>query len=493
MGEVVRVRFAPSPTGAPHVGNLRTALFNWLWARHAGGRFILRVEDTDQAREVENGLELIVESLRFLGLNWDEGPDIGGPCGPYRQSERLPIYQEHVRELVVKGSAYYCYCTPERLEQMRQEQQRRGEPTRYDRRCRWYSERERAEHEAAGEPRVVRLAVPLEGETTLHDFIHGDITIQNKDVDDQVLMKSDGFPTYHMAVVVDDHLMQITHVMRGDDWIPSFPKHILLYQAFGWEPPRHGHVPNVMGPDKRKLSKRHGATSVIQFRDSGYLSEALVNFLALLGWAYDDHTELFTRDQLIDLFDLEKIGKSPSIFDFAKLDWMNGYYIRTMDPDRLADLLIPFLERAGLRPDRSTVRAIVPLVQERLKRLDEIVERVDFIFSKKLEYDDKLLIGPKMTVAESSKALLKAEQVLGGLGSFDDEAKMEQALRAAAEGQGLKPAQFLGVLRVAVTGKTVTPPLIGTIKILGRDKTMGRIADALAALERQVDKSGVER
>lgn len=482
----VRVRFAPSPTGAPHVGNLRTALFNWLWARHSGGKFILRVEDTDQAREVENGLELIMESLGFLELNWDEGPEVGGAYGPYRQSERLAIYQKHAWELTAKGAAYYCYCTPERLEQMRREQQARGEPSRYDRRCRWYTAQQRAEHEAAGEPRVVRLAVPMDGETTLHDFIHGDITIRNQDVDDQVLIKSDGFPTYHMAVVVDDHLMAITHVMRGDDWIPSFPKHILLYEAFGWEPPRHGHVPNVMGPDRRKLSKRHGATSVLQFRDEGYLSEALVNFLALLGWSYDDHSELFTRRQLIDLFSLDKIGKSPSVFDFAKLDWMNGYYIRQLAPEELTDRLVPFLAHAGLSHDRPTVRAIVPLVQERLKRLDEIVEKVDYIFKDGLAYDPRLLVGQKMTAEESLAALGAAADAIGRLVSFDDEAEMERVLRAAADGQGLKPAQLLGVLRVAVTGKTVTPPLIGTLKILGRERTMSRVREALKQLESMV-------
>lgn len=490
-GRPVRVRFAPSPTGAPHVGNLRTALFNWLWARHTGGKFVLRVEDTDQAREVENGLELIIESLRFLGLDWDEGPDVGGPYGPYRQSERLSIYQQHGQELVAKGAAYYCYCTPERLEQMRKEQQARGEPTRYDRRCRWYTAEERARHEAAGEPRVVRLAVPLKGETTLHDFIHGDITIQNKDVDDQVLMKSDGFPTYHMAVVVDDHLMQITHVMRGDDWIPSFPKHILLYQAFGWEPPLHGHVPNVMGPDKRKLSKRHGATSVIQFREQGYLSETLLNFLALMGWSYDDHTELFTRQQLIELFTLDKIGKSPAVFDLAKLDWMNGYYIRSLEPDDLAGRLMPFLDRAGLKADRATVRAIVPLVQERLKRLDEIVGWVDFVFMDKLEYEPDLLIGPKMTAAGTLKALRAAQSVLESPAVWDDEAGMEGELRAAAEGLGLKQGQFFGVLRVAATGKTVTPPLVGTLRVLGRDKTLARMGQALLYLEAKLSGSRV--
>ncbi len=480
----VRVRFAPSPTGAPHIGNLRTALFNWLWARHTGGKFILRVEDTDQQREIENGLELIMESLRFLGLDWDEGPDVGGPYGPYHQSERLEIYQQYAQELLAKGAAYYCYCTPERLEEMRREQQARGEPSRYDRRCRWLTPAERAEREAERLPRVVRLAVPLEGETTLHDFIHGDITIENKDVDDQVLIKSDGFPTYHMAVVVDDHLMRITHVMRGDDWIPSFPKHILLYQAFGWEPPLHGHVPNVLGPDKKKLSKRHGATSVTQFREAGYLPEALLNFLALLGWSYDDHTELFSREQLIEVFTLDKIGKSPAIFDLTKLDWMNGHYIRALAPDDLAARLMPFLERAGLRPDPRLVREIVPLVQDRLKRLDEIVDKADFFFKERIEYDPQLLVGQKMSAAESLRALRAAAEVLEGLASFDDEAQMEYALRAAAERLGLKAGQFLGILRTAVTGKTVTPPLIGTLRVLGRERSMARIRQALAALDK---------
>ncbi len=486
-GTEVRVRYAPSPTGAPHIGNLRTALFNWLWARHSGGKFILRVEDTDQEREVENGLELIMESLRFLGMDWDEGPDVGGPYGPYRQSDRLPIYQQYAQELIANGHAYYCYCTPERLEEMRKAQQARGLPSRYDYHCRYLTPEERAEREAQGLPRVVRLAVPREGQTTLHDFIHGDITIENKNVDDQVLMKSDGFPTYHMAVVVDDHLMKITHIMRADEWIPSFPKHILLYQAFGWEPPMIGHVPNVLGADKRKLSKRHGATSVAQFRASGYLPEALVNFMALLGWSYDDHTELFTRQQLIELFSLDHIGKSPAVFDMTKLEWMNGHYIRALSPHDLADRLMPFLENAGLYPDRETVERLVPLVQDRLKRLDEIVDRTDFFFKDRIEYDPKLLIGQKMTAVESLHALRTAGEVLDGLKSFDDEAQMDFELRSAADRLKLKPAQFFGILRVAVTGKTVTPPLIGTMMILGRDRTLARVRQGLTSLERMAE------
>ncbi len=479
----VRVRFAPSPTGAPHIGNLRTAFFNWLWARHTGGKFLLRVEDTDQAREVENGLDLILESLRFLGMDWDEGPDIGGAYGPYRQSERLPIYQRYAEELVAKGAAYYCYCTPEELAQMRREQEARGEPTRYDRRCRWLTPQERAQREAEGRPRVVRLAVPLEGSTTLHDFIHGDITIPNENVDDQVLLKSDGFPTYHLAVVVDDHLMEITHVMRGDEWISSFPKHILLYQAFGWTPPEFGHMPVVLGPDKKKLSKRHGASSVLQLRDEGYLEEAVINFMALLGWAFDSERQLFTRQELIELFTLDHVHSSPAVFDRAKLDWMNGHYIRALSAEELAKRLLPFLKRAGIPADLETTKRIAPLVQERIKRLDEVVPLVDYLFSSQIEYDPKLLLDNKMTPTQTLEALKSAGEVLDGLASFDDGEAMERELRAAGQKLGLKPAQFFGALRAALTGKTVTPPLVGVMQVLGREKTLARIQAALNKLK----------
>ncbi|MGE5263957.1 MAG: glutamate--tRNA ligase, partial [Acidobacteriota bacterium] len=447
----VRVRFAPSPTGMPHVGNLRTALFDWLWARHTGGKFILRVEDTDQKREVENGLELIMESLRFLGLDWDEGPDVGGAWGPYRQSDRLALYQEHVQELIGKGAAYYCYCTAARLEAMRKEQQARGEATRYDYHCRYLSAEERTAHERAGDAKVIRLAVPRDGTTTLQDFIHGDISIANRDVDDQVLLKSDGFPTYHLAVVVDDHLMKISHVMRGDDWIPSFPKHVILYHAFGWEVPPHGHLPNVLGPDKKKLSKRHGATSVIQFRDDGYLGEALVNFLARLGWSLDDKSEIFSREQLVAAFTLDKIEHAPAIFDHAKLDWMNGYYIRQLPDEELAKRLLPFLTRSGLVVDLAKVRRIIPLFKERIKRLSEIVTLADFLFVEELEYDPRLLVGQKMDRTSALSALRGAAAVLEKYGAFDDEEKIEAELREMAEKIGLKNQQFFGTLRVAVT------------------------------------------
>ncbi len=472
----VRVRYAPSPTGAPHVGNIRTALFSYLWARHTGpsGKFILRIEDTDQAREVENGLELILDSLRYLGITWDEGPDVGGAYGPYEQSKRLPTYREHADWLVAHGSAYRCYCTPQRLEQMRAEQQAKGLPTRYDLKCRFLSDDERTAHERAGDSYVIRLAVPQEGKTTLPDFIHGDLTIANKDVDDQVLLKSDGFPTYHLAVVVDDHLMKISHVMRGDDWIPSFPKHVLLYQAFGWDIPPHGHVPLVLGQDKKKLGKRHGSTSVVQFRDEGYLPQAMFNFLARLGWSYDDKSEVFSREQLCELFTLDKIEHAPAIFDYGKLDWLNGYYIREMPDEQLALQLHKFLPQA----DAEMLRALVPLVKPRIKKLNEISTMVDFLFAEDVEYDPQWLIG-KGDAASTLAALQAAQATLTKYASYDDEEKVEAELRADAERLGQKNAQFFGTLRVAATGKTVTPPLMGTMKIMGREKTLRRIARAI--------------
>jgi glutamyl-tRNA synthetase len=466
----------------PHVGNLRTALFDWLWARHTGGKFILRVEDTDQKREVDNGLELIMESLRFLGLDWDEGPDIGGAYGPYRQSDRLHIYKQHTDQLIASGQAYYCYCTAERLEQMRKGQEERKEQTRYDRKCRFLSPAERAAHEQAGDAKVVRLAVPLEGKTTLSDFIHGDLTIANENVDDQVLLKSDGFPTYHLAVVVDDHLMNISHVMRGDDWVPSFPKHVLLYQAFGWDIPPHGHVPNVLGPDKKKLSKRHGATSVLQFRDDGYLSEAMVNFLARVGWSLDDKSELFSRDELVKVFTLDRIEHAPGVFDHAKLDWMNGTYIRQLPEHELAARLMPFIERANLHADAGTVRGLVPLVRERMKKLSEIVTLGDFLFVDDVEYDPQLLIAKGADTASALAALRAAIDVLSQYAEYADEEKIESELRVQAEKLGQKNAQFFGSLRVAVTGKTVSLPLMGSMRLLGAEKTVRRVRRAIVAL-----------
>ncbi|MFC1848428.1 glutamate--tRNA ligase, partial [Chloroflexota bacterium] len=325
----IRVRFAPSPTGHPHIGNIRTALFNWLFARHHGGTFILRIEDTDQTRKVEGALESILESLRWLGLDWDEGPETGGDYGPYFQSERLGLYHKRFQQLLDSDHAYRCYCSTERLAQMRDEMAERKESVRsYDRRCRYLSPAERVQFESQGIAPVIRFKVPLEGQTTFHDLIKGDITFDNSELDDIVLLKSDGYPTYHLANIVDDHLMEISHVMRADEWLSSTPRHVLLYQALGWEPPQFAHLPMILGPDKAKLSKRHGATSIVEYRDQGYLPQAMMNFLAMLGWSLDDKTEIFSAEELVQHFSIDRISKAPAVFNRDKLDWINGLYIR---------------------------------------------------------------------------------------------------------------------------------------------------------------------
>ncbi|HIE03586.1 MAG TPA: glutamate--tRNA ligase, partial [Candidatus Latescibacteria bacterium] len=324
---MVRVRFAPSPTGRLHVGSAHTALFNWLFARHHGGAFVLRIEDTDRSRVVEGALEDILEGLRWLGLDWDEGP--------YFQSERVEIYRRHADVLLERGWAYRCFCSPERLERMRREQQARGEPPKYDRRCRDLPPDEVKGRVEAGEPNVIRLKVPLEGETKFVDLIRGEIVFRNSELDDLILLKSDGFPTYHLASVVDDHLMGITHVLRAEEWISSTPKHVLLYEAFGWEPPNFAHLPLILGPDKSKLSKRHGATALLDYRDKGYLPEAMANFLALLGWSPGDGREKLSGEEMIEEFSLEGMGKRGSVFDETKLEWLNGLCIRELPPEQL--------------------------------------------------------------------------------------------------------------------------------------------------------------
>ncbi len=482
----VRVRFAPSPTGQPHIGNIRTVVFNWLFARHYGGKFILRIEDTDQTRYVPEALDSIMGALRWLGMDWDEGPDVGGPYGPYIQSQRLPIYKAKAEELIAKGMAYRCNCTPERLEEVREAQRLRGQPPMYDRHCRNLP----PDAISPDEPHVIRLKVPLEGKTVVHDLLRGAIEFENALIDDQVLLKSDGFPTYHLAVVVDDHLMQITHVIRASEWLPSTPKHVLLYQAFGWEMPTFVHVPLVNGQDGKKLSKRHGAVSVDEFRRAGYLPEALFNFLALLGWAPGSglEQEILSREELIRLFDPAHINLAPAVFAYDKLDWMNGVYIRSLSPEDLLQRLIPFWQEAGLVPNPvprellPTLEKLVPLVQERIKTLRDVIELTDCVFVDIPTPPAEQLIGKKMTAQESLEALKIAHARLANLLNFEAE-PMEQMMRALCEELGLKPAQLFTILRVATTGKTVTPPLFGTMEAIGRERVLERLRAAEAALE----------
>ncbi len=481
----VRARYAPSPTGEPHLGNIRTALFDWLLARHHGGTFILRIEDTDQARYVESGVESQMEALRWLGLDWDEGPDIGGPFAPYTQSERLEVYHSHADRLIASDWAYRCYCSPERLEQVRQEQQARKEPPRYDRHCRDLSAGEREAMEASGVRPVVRFKTPLAGETTTLDVIRGEVTFQNATLDDFVLLKSDGYPTYHLAAQVDDHLMGITHVLRGEEWLPSAPRHFLVYQAFGWDPPVFAHLSRVLGPDKSKLSKRHGAHAALEYREQGYLPDAVVNFMALLGWSLDDHTEIIDRETLIKHFDLDRVLPNPAVFNAEKLLWMNGMYIREMPAPDLAEAVRPYLERdLGRVVDPEVLIRIVPLVQERIKVLSEITAMADFFFMDgHLDYDTETLLGKKYAGQPhvAGEALSCVISVIDSLEPWTH-GTLEAAIRPLTEQLGVKAGDLFGLVRVAVTGKTATPPLFETMEVLGRQVTLQRLRVAIERL-----------
>jgi glutamyl-tRNA synthetase len=486
MTTPVRVRFAPSPTGYPHVGNIRTAMFNWLLARHSGGRFILRIEDTDVARRVEGAVHNIMDGLRWLGLDWDEGPDVGGDYGPYYQSQRLGLYKDAAEKLIEQGDAYYCYCSPQRLEELRAGQVKRKEPPGYDRLCRNLTKEECARKEAEGITPVVRFKTPLTGQTSYNDVIWGKVVVDNSTLDDFVLLKSDGYPTYHLANVVDDHAMKISHVIRAEEWISSTPRHLLLYKAFGFEPPQFVHHPMILGPDRAKLSKRHGAVSILDYRNMGYLPQTMLNFLALIGWSLDDKTELMSRQELIDNFSLERIGKTAAIFNKDKLDWMNGVYIRKLTAEEFFEAAQPYLMddlEAGkaVIAEEDYVRAVLPLVQERAKTLLEVIELTRFFFVDELDYQPDLLIGKNMDRAATAKALEAAQDKLRPLAKFDADS-LEAVLRPLASELGLKTGQLFGVLRAAVTGRTAAPPLFETMAVLGRNRCLGRIAAALQRL-----------
>ena len=469
-----RVRFAPSPTGYPHLGNIRTALFNWLFARHHSGKFILRIEDTDIARKVEGAAEAILDSLRWLGLDWDEGP--------YFQSQRLNFYREVSNRLLKEHHAYLCYCSPERLEAMRQEQMKRKQPPKYGGHCRHLTQQEKARLETSGITPVVRFETPLEGETTLHDLIRGQVTFKNSTLNDFILLKSDGYPTYHLANIVDDHLMAISHVLRADEWISSTPRHILLYQALDWQPPQFAHLPMILGPDRSKLSKRHGATTISEYEEQGYLPEAMFNFLALLGWSLDDRTELLSREELIEHFSLERISKTAAIFNRRKLEWMNGVYLRRLSPMEFAQQATAFLDRdlpsSVKRPlDIDYVRQITPLLQERAKTLGEIPQLADFFFLDELQYDASLLLAKGINAKSAADSVQTAIQKLGSIKTWDVRS-LEDALRPLAIELNLSTGNFFGLLRVAITGRTAAPPLFQTMAVLGREKCLNSLAAA---------------
>ncbi len=482
----VRVRFAPSPTGNPHIGNVRTAIFAWLFARRHKGAFMIRVEDTDQDRRTEGAVEAMLESLRWIGLDWDEGPDIGGPVAPYVQSERLELYHSVAEGLIESGKAYRCYCTPDRLMRIRKEQEESGADTiGYDRHCLNLSAEEASHHESEGSRPVVRFKMPDDGISELDDIVFGHVEFENRQYDDFVAIKSDGFPTYHLASVVDDHYMRISHVMRGKEWLSSVPRHVQLYAALGWEMPEFAHLPVILAPDKTKLSKRHGAASVMDYRDMGVLPEALMNYLTLLGWSLDDKSEFFTVEELISNFDPHRVSRSDAVFDLDKLIWLNGQHIRNSTDERVATALAHYWQAAppdfDIQPDGDSVTDIVPLVRERLKTLDDAAPLVKFIFSKDVQLDPEQIVQRGMDPEGTRQVLVAAYEGLADLECFETE-PIEALLRPMAAELGVKVGQLLGTLRVATTGQKVSPPIFESLEVLGRDRSLKAIKKAAEQL-----------
>ncbi|MCC7137889.1 MAG: glutamate--tRNA ligase [Planctomycetes bacterium] len=497
------VRIAPSPTGDPHVGTAYIALFNLCVARKGGGRFILRIEDTDRTRYDASSEAKIFEALRWLGLRYDEGPDVGGPNGPYRQSERTPLYREMTETLLAKGAAYRCFCTEERLEELRATQRAMKLPPGYDGFCRHLTPDEVRAKVAAGVPHVVRMSVPKEGSTTFHDDLRGDVTFENKTIDDQVLLKSDGFPTYHLANVVDDHAMGVTWVIRAEEWITSTPKHVLLYRAFGWEAPRWTHMPLLRNADRSKISKRKNPTSLIWYRDQGFLPEGLLNFLGLMGYGHPEGKEKFTFDELVATFDIGRLSTTGPVFDLEKLKWLNGEWIRSLTDDDLAARVVAHVERRAQAPTpedaanpvmrrvlatgaddafRALVRRTTPLVRERIRTLEEYASIAACFFHDTLPtYPAEDLVAKKRTPAETRDALARVRAALDAAPSWRA-AELEAALRALAEATGWKPGDLFTPVRTAVTGAKVSPPLFETMEILGRATTLARLDAALPRL-----------
>lgn len=473
----IRLRFAPSPTGFLHIGNLRSALFGYLLAKSWRGQFILRIEDTDQKREVEGAMEKLIDILGWVGIKFDEGPHTTGNYGPYIQTERLDIYKKLAEQLLNENKVYRCFCTPERLADMRLAQEAKKEAPRYDRLCRNLSPSEIEEKLRAGEKFVIRQKMPLDGEVKVYDELRGEIKFRAADLDDHVLVKSNGVPTYQFANIVDDHLMKISHVTRGDEWLPSFPKNILLYQAFGWTPPKFIHLPLILNKTGGKLSKRQGDVFVEQYRDKGYLPEALVNFCALLGWHPKGEQEIFSLHELEKAFTLAGMGASPAVFDSEKLDYFNGYYIRQKPLAELVALAEPYLEKAGRKiKDKERLGKFISLTQERLKRIDEVVELTDFLFGMP-HHDSKLLCWKTLSLEEAKNNLRSIAEELNKIPEEKWEKEyLEETIIAWIKGKGQKNGDYLWPLRVALTGLKNSPGPFEVAWALGKEESLERIA-----------------
>jgi glutamyl-tRNA synthetase len=473
--EPVRVRFAPSPTGHLHVGGARTALFNWLFARRMGGGFLLRIEDTDRSRSTDDSIRQILEALTWLDLAWDpEGPEDDGTYrGYFRQTSRLEVYRAHAERLLAEGRAYRCYCSPDELEARRRAAQARGETYRYDGRCRTAPAR-------PGAPAVLRLRIPDRGTTVVADLIHGEVAFDHATLDDWILVRSNGSPTYNFTVVVDDVTMKISHVIRGNDHLSNTPKQVLCYEALGYPRPVFAHIPMILGPDRRRLSKRHGATSLLAFRDEGFLAEAMVNYLARLGWAHGDQ-EVFTREELVRLFDIRDVGATAAIFDRTKLEWLNAYWFRALPEAELAARWRPFLERAGLAPraDAGWLGRVAATLRERAKTLAEMTAQGRFYFEAPAAYDREAA-GTLFTAAARAR-LARLERRLASLAAWE-EPQLEGAVRQLAAELGVTLVDLAQPVRLALTGRTASPPLFTVMALLGREETLARLSRAFDAL-----------
>lgn len=481
----IRVRYAPSPTGEPHLGNLRTALFDWLFSKNQGGSFVIREEDTDQGRKIDTAMALQKLSLDWLGLDWDEGLGKDGGYGPYIQSERLQYYQESIQTLLELGKAYKCYCSSERLEQLRIDQRNsKSSKLGYDGYC-----RNRTTDKDDGfldKSYVVRFSMPYDGISLIDDIVRGHVEFSNEDVDDFVILKSDGFPTYHLASVVDDHYMNITHVFRGEEWLPSVPRHVQLYDALGWIPPIYAHLPYILAPDKSKLSKRHGATSVLEYKEKGYVPDAMINFLSLLGWSLDGETEIISRDDLVKHFSINRINDSGAVFDIDKLNWMNGHYLRNMSQEELAYHLYEYwTEYIPLEFDQNPTlkdtESIVELVQERIKTLKDAAPLIAFLFKDHINYKLDDLVQKGLDVDKTIEILKQSVYLLNKLDDFSSD-NIEDSLRSFAKQNEIKLGHFLGTIRFAITAQEISPPLFKSIEILDKELTLNRLNQAIRIL-----------